>query len=58
MKDLTKNLLDIAEDENSEDFQRELQRQIHELAQSQISSKQALTELEAVKEKLATIQYS
>lgn len=58
LKDLTKNLLDIAEEENSEDRQREVQKQINDLAQSQLSSKQALAELESVKNKLATIQYS
>eukprot|EP00026_Physarum_polycephalum_P003321 Phypoly_transcript_03331.p1 GENE.Phypoly_transcript_03331~~Phypoly_transcript_03331.p1 ORF type:complete len:801 (+),score=138.01 Phypoly_transcript_03331:53-2455(+) len=57
MKDLTKSLLDIAEDENSEDFQKELQRQLHELSQSQLAAKKSLAELEAVKEKLNTLNY-
>lgn len=56
LRDLTKALLDIAEDENSEDFQKDLQKQIQDFKQSQVTNKQALTDLEAVKEKLLSLQ--
>jgi len=57
LRDLTKALLDIAEDENSEDFQKDLQKQLADLKQSQVTSKQALFELEQVKEKLLSLQH-
>lgn len=56
LRDLTKALLDIAEDENSEDFQKDLQRQLQDLKNSQITSKQTLLDLEGVKARLASIQ--